>query len=101
MRIRKNRQIRKDMVLCAALDLSLKVGYQKLIRDEVANAAGVSGALVNKYFGTIEKLKREVIRAAIQREIIEIVAQGLGMRDPDVLRAPEEIKQKAYAFLSI
>jgi AcrR family transcriptional regulator len=100
MRVRKHKKIRKDMVLCTAIEMALKVGYQHLIRDEVAKEAGISGSLVNKYFGTIEKLKKEVLRAAIEKGIIEIVAQGLGMRDPDAMKAPEEIKQKAYSFMT-
>jgi AcrR family transcriptional regulator len=99
MRIRKHKKIRKEMILCTAIEMSLKVGYQHLIRDKVAKKAGISGALVNKYFGTIETLKKEVLRVAIEKGIIEIVAQGLGMRDPDALKAPEEIKQKAFSFM--
>lgn len=100
MRIRKHKKVRKEMVLCTAIQMSLKVGYQHLIRDDVAKAAEVSGSLVNKYFGTIDNLKKEVLRAAIEKGIVEIVAQGLGMRDPEALKAPEEIKQKAFSFMN-
>lgn len=99
MRVRKHRKVRREMVLTAAIEMSLRVGYRHLIRDDVAKEAGISGGLINKYFGTIENLRKEVLRTAIQKEILEIVAQGLGMRDPEVMKVSDDIKQKAFHFL--
>lgn len=99
MRVRKHKKIRKEMILCTAVEMSIKIGYQHLIRDEVAKEARVSGALINRYFVTIDDLKKEVLRVAIEKEIVEIVAQALGARDTEVLKISEELKQKAFNFM--
>jgi AcrR family transcriptional regulator len=98
--MRKHKTVRKELILCAAIELALKVGYQHLIRDEVAKKAGVSGPLLNKHYGTIRELRQQVLKTAIEKGIIEIVAQGLGMRDPIALKATDEIKQKAFNFMT-
>lgn len=90
---------RKELLLNAALALSETVGYQNITRESIANLANVSPGLISQYFGTMVQLKRSVMRAAIAREIITVVAQGLGVRDPQALKAPEALKQKAIEHL--
>lgn len=97
---KKHPQIRKELLLCTAIDIAIRHGYQKLTRDKIAKEAEVSTGLINKYFGTIAKLKKAVLKAAIEREIIEIIAQGLGTREPMILKASSAVKQKALDYMS-
>jgi hypothetical protein len=96
---RANPELRKSSILDAAVDLSRTFGYANISRQQVADRAGVSTGLVTKYFGTMKQLRRAIIRAAIAREIPEIVAQGLACSDQHVMKAPDELK--AAARLSI
>jgi hypothetical protein len=96
---RANPELRKCSILDAAVDISRSLGYANISRQQVADRAGVSTGLVTKYFGTMQQLRRAIIRAAIAREIPEIIAQGMACSDRHVMKAPDELK--AAARLSI
>ncbi len=86
---------RKAALLAAALKHAAEVGYTHITRDGVARAAGCSDALVSAYWGTMPQLKREVIRAAIRLRYLPIIAQGIVAKDPQVLKAPSELRTAA------
>ena len=90
---RKNHLVRK------AVELSRVLGYTKLTRVELANGANVSEGLVSHYFGTMNQLRRAIMRAAIKLEVAEVVAQGLAIKDPQAKKAPDALKQLAAASL--
>ena len=81
-RKREEPAIRKQQILDAGIKMATKHGYQSITREDVASAADVSVGLVSKYFLTMANLKRAIMRAAIDREILSIVAQGVSLRDP-------------------
>lgn len=97
---RLNPALRKEQILEAAIELAIKNGYQHVTRDTIASHAGVTYSLVTHYFNTMPQLKRAIMRAAISREIVEIIAQGLASRDPQALKASDELKQRALQSLS-
>jgi len=91
---------RRESILAAAIALSEKVGYMNILREDVAASAGVAPSLVSKYFGSIPKLKRDIMRAAVQQEVLSIVAQGVATCDPHALKASDDLKRRAAAALS-
>lgn len=95
----KQTQLTKKRIIDAALQLTLEIGYHKLRRDNIAAHARVSPGLIAYHFGTVEKLRREVMRTAIRKKLILIIAQGITMRNPDALKAPLNLKKKATKFL--
>lgn len=99
-RRRADPTMRKKQIINVALDLSKVDGYHKIGREDIATAAGVSPALVSKYFGTLNQLRRSIIRAAIKQEIPEIIAQGIANRDDHVKNITDELKQKALRILT-
>lgn len=90
---------RDKRILDAALELAKGLGFEWITRDQVATAAGVSPATINNVFGTVSGMKRAVLREAIAREVVEIVAQGLAVRHPIALAAPTELKERAVAHM--
>jgi len=97
---RANPVLRKEYILAAAVDVARVQGYHKLTRERVAEAAGVSPGLVSHHFSTMQKLRGDVMRHAVKTGILEIVAQGLAMRDDHARRAPMELKQRAAALMT-
>jgi DNA-binding transcriptional regulator YbjK len=97
---RANPELRRAQILGIAVEQAKTVGYHKITRDSVAEGAGVSMGLVTRYFGTMQKLRRAVMRAAIARRIPEIVAQGLGTCDPLARKAPADLKARAAGLLA-
>ena len=91
---------RKDEILDAALALAKAQGYQSVTLEAIANKAQCSNGTVVHYFGTMTQLRRAVMRAAINRGELQIVAQGLAARDAQALNAPDELKERAAASMT-
>lgn len=93
--------LRKDHILNVAIKLATRPGgYNALTRDGIAESAGVSMGLINNYFGTMVQLKRAVMRAAINRGIPEIIAQGIAINDKHAKKAPQDLKEQAAKLIA-
>lgn len=91
---------RDARVLEAALAAAVEHGYQWITRDDVAARAGVSNATVSNAYGDMVDLKRRVLREAVARPVLAIVAQGLADRHAIALDAPPHVKEQALATLT-
>ena len=98
-RTRKAPKDRKAEVLEGAIAAAVKHGWATCTRQDVADAAGVSPALVNHYLGDMAATRRAVMREAVRRGLARIVAEGLVLRDKVALKAPEELKAAARQAL--
>ena len=92
-------EVRKDAILDAAVSLALSDGMCAVRLIPVAERAGITNGLVSHYFGTVKRLHRAVIRHAIHRELLPIVAQALAAGDSDARKAPDALKQRALNSL--
>jgi len=98
-RTRLKPEIRREQILAAALVIAERDGYNALTRDGIAIQAGVAAGQVNHIFNTMTQLRRAVMRAAVHREILPIVAQGVAQGDKDAHAAPDWLKRKALESL--
>ncbi len=96
---RMNPETRSDEIVAAGLRLAKNNGWKSLTRDGVATEAGVSFAMVNFRFGTMTQLKRAVMREAIRREELRVIAQGYVSDDPTALKIDVELKTRALSSL--
>ena len=94
-----NPDVRREQLLDAAITIAKKVGYTNVERNAIADAAGVSMALINNYLGTLPQLQRTLMRYAVKNNIVEIVAQGLACRDRHASKASQELKEQAAQFI--
>lgn len=92
---------RLTQILAAALRAAEKHGYQRITRETVAKAAGVSEALVTYHMGTMVELRRAIMREAVRAECLAVIAQGLTSRDKHAAKAPLVLQQKALASLTV
>ena len=90
---------RKEEILQAALDLAQEHGYQQVTRAQIAERAGVAVGLVGYYYGTMIQMRRAIMRAAIHRHNLVVLAQGLGLGDPNARKAPAELRAQAAGLL--
>lgn len=90
---------RSSQLLDVALKLAGKHGLSNITREQIADAASVSPALVSARLGTMVAMRRAVMRQAIAREALGVIAQGLVARDPHALKAPAALRQRAVAAL--
>ena len=92
-----SRPIRTQEILEAGIALAKRGNYNQITRDALAKKAGCSAALVSAYFGTMVQFRRALMRHAVDREVVEIVAQGLVDRNPYARKAPDDLKQRAMS----
>ena len=99
-RRRENQDTRRKEILNAAIELAVKLGYQQITRELVANKAKTSIALVTWYFDNMSNLKSEIMKAAISRENLPLIAQGLSLGDSHAQSINKELRNKVIEYLS-
>lgn len=95
----EDKRKQREAILDAAVEVSKNHGYAHITREQVAQQAGISPALVSSYLGTVPKFRRDVMRRAVAVEALEVIAQGLVIKDPHAMKADEELKQRAIALV--
>ena len=90
---------REAQILATALTLAESKGYAQVRRDTVAEAAGISPALVNVHFGTMADFRRALMRYAVRERNLRVIAQGLAAGDRHAEKAPEGLKRAACLAL--
>lgn len=68
---------RKIQLLDGALKACTKGGYSVATRDELAAGSGVTGALMTRYFGSVDGLKDALVARAVEVGNIKIIAEAL------------------------
>lgn len=91
---------RKRMLIDAALVLAGEVGYKNITMEALTAAAGVSRTLYARYFTTVGQFRVDVMRAAVKRGNLRVIAQGLAAQDPHAMDAPHDVRIAAAATLT-
>lgn len=91
---------RKATILEAALVCAGTAPYNTITREAIGLQAGCAPGTVSHYFSTMTKLRRAVMREAVSRGIVAIVADGLAQRDPQAAKAAPETLKAARAALA-
>ena len=99
-RIRLTADDRIAQAIEAALKLAEDKPYWQVTRNEIADAIGVAGSVLQWHFGDVEEMRRQIMLAAIKAERLDIVAQGIVAQDPYALGAPVELRLRALASLA-
>lgn len=96
---RANPALRKENILQVAMVIATRKGYTDFTRADLAEAAGISPALINHYFHNMKCLQRDIMRRAVEQKVLPIIIQGLAKKDLIVRRAPQELRAAALAHL--
>lgn len=87
-------------ICAAALKLAERTGYQNVTRKQVADAVGMSEGSVSHHMGTMDQLRRTIVRHAIARRSLVVLAQALAAGDTHARKAPDDLKRDALAKLA-
>lgn len=88
--------VRKDAILAAACALAEKgKTYDQLTRDEIGSALGITGTAVQYHFSTVKKMRRAIMRYAVQHGRLTVILQGMVQKDPQALSAPQKLRERA------
>ena len=90
---------RRKLVLDAALDLAESGNYLTMTRNEVGEAAGISGSHIHHLFGSTGGLRNAVLAEAIERDRLAVVAQGIIAKDPIATTAAIGLRKRALNYL--
>jgi hypothetical protein len=82
-------------LLAAGLALAERIGFTNITRLNLAAAAEVSPALVSLRLGTMPQVHRSIMRAAVKAQCLRVIAQGLAVKEPTAMRAPQELIDRA------
>lgn len=96
---RLNPKLRKAEILAAALVVAERNGYMQMQRADIAKQANVSPARVSQLFTTMNKLRRAVMRHAVQIECLPVIAQGIVGGNKHTHKVPLKIKKAAMAAM--
>lgn len=102
MTTRKPRPSSKPEILAAAVTLAHDKGLRKFSRADVAKRSKMASATVSYHFGDMHALRREVVKLAIEKEMVAILADARTDRDSAELytRMTNELKQKVAAYIA-
>jgi AcrR family transcriptional regulator len=90
---------RRQQILDGAVQLAREVGYRDMSRDQLATRLGVAVGLINHYFETMAALRTEVLREAVRRELLPLIAAGVIDRHLAVRHVSRDLKQRALASI--
>ncbi len=91
--------VRTAELLTVALRLAAADGWRLMTRDGIARAAGVSYALVTHRLGTMDAVRRSVMRLAVKERCVPVVAEGLVAGDRQARKADAELRAAAQAWV--
>lgn len=86
---------RQAEIMAAALAVAEAGNYRYMTREEIAAAADCSPGLISMHFGTMEQVRDEVMRVAIETRRPKIILQGLVAQDTRAQLAPGWLRAKA------
>ena len=87
--------VRKEEIVAVALKLAEASHYAQVQRKQIADIMGVTPPALTYHYGTMEQLRRDIMRAAIKQENLVVVAQGLVAQDVYAKKAPEALRRRA------
>lgn len=91
-------RIRCELILSAALKLASEPGgWNKLTLVKIARECHCTHGLILHHFGSIDALKRKLVRTAIKQENFDVLIQALTADDPEAKRMRPLLRQKAFA----
>ena len=92
---------RKRTMLDAGLEIATKYGFNAVSLPKVARLAGCSQGLVSHYYETSHDLRQAIMRAAVRKENLRVIADGLAAGNDIARGAPRELRKKALESLMV
>lgn len=86
----------KQKILDAAIELASECGINNITRRDVAKKAQVSTGLVSYHFGEMCDLMNTIMHVAVEKGHSRLIVQGVGIHHPTVMKAPADIRKKAF-----
>ena len=90
---------RRAEVLEAGLRIAAKLGVQGLVRDRIAEEAGMSSSLLHRHCGGMDLLRETIIAEAFKRGLTDVLYKSLSIEDFKKLNTNPALTEKLCTFL--
>lgn len=90
---------RRAQLIAAGLDVAEEVGWYKVTRRAVAEKTSTAEALINRYFGNKDGFRDELMKEAVKRKLVPVIAEGLMYMSEPALKAPQKLRKEAQEYL--
>lgn len=90
---------RREHILINAVTASKTTPYYELRRQDIAAHAGVAPSTINVCFGTMDALRQEILKRAIELELVLVLKYAMGRNEPLLQKMPKALKEKVIAKL--
>ncbi|QDH45648.1 TetR family transcriptional regulator [Pantoea phage vB_PagM_AAM22] len=90
----------KERILDVAYSMALSDGFSCLKRDDIAAKAGVAQGTINHHFKYISHLKDDVMKIAVEKGDLKIIAEGIVSGNTVALSASHALKMEALQSLA-
>ena len=93
-------QARAEVILIAAMRIARRPGgWASLTRARIATEARCADSLVTLRLGSMDVIRRTLMKRAIKHEYFDLIAQGLAAGDPSARALSPILKHKAVATM--
>lgn len=99
MSAQKSGERRRLAMIEAGLALARQHGFTRVSRSMVARKVGCSDSLLSSWW-TAEQFQSEVMYEAVDRGMLDIIAQGLVARHPAAINAPFCLRSRAAEYIA-
>lgn len=99
--VEEPRAQRARNVLTAACAVAEDRGLSHVTKRVVALRAGVATGTVINAFGSMDALREEVLREAVRRPMLSVLAEGIIAGHEIARAAPGDLKQQALAVAAV
>lgn len=91
--------VRRAEIIEAALRLARRVGAQGLVRDRIAEEAGISSSLLHRHFGSMDLMREVIIQTAFQRSEVDVLYKSLSIADFKKLNTSSELAKQLCEYI--
>lgn len=99
---RKTRQSTEEKrveLLNEGLKHAISIGWENFTREAFCTHMGIAVGSINYHFKDMAGFRRAIMRKAIAKRNVQIVAGGIESRCPVAKSAPESLKKLALAYM--
>jgi AcrR family transcriptional regulator len=96
---RESTEVKRDVILSEGLKFAIENGWDNLTRDAFCTHMGIAAGSVNYHFGDMAGFRRAIMRKAVAKREVAIVADGIASKCKEARNAPESLKKLAIAHM--
>jgi len=96
---RETTEAKRIELLNEGLKHAISIGWENFTRESFCTHMGIAVGSINYHFKDMTGFRRAIMRKAIAKREVAIVAGGIESRCPVAKSAPESLKKQAIAYM--